>query len=175
MVKPEEKTILVVDDEEDVRDYFADVLADAGFNVVTAADGEEALERVREKKPDFISLDLVMPRKSGIKFLYELRHNREWANIPVVIVTAHARDKLGRQDFQDIFEGKSFSGPKFYLEKPINEEKYVRLVCENVGVDYEEGEKQEVPEEQRREIEALMKDADPKKLDEIIRLLKKRE
>lgn len=175
MVKPEEKTILVVDDEEDVRDYFADVLADAGFNVVTAADGEEALAKVRENEPDFISLDLVMPRKSGIKFLYELRHNKEWSKIPVVVVTAHAHDKLGQEDFNDIFEGKSFSGPKFYLEKPINEEKYVRLICENVGVDYEEQESEEVPEDQRKEIEALMKDADPKKLSEIIKLLKKRE
>jgi len=95
MTKPEDKTILVVDDEDDVRNYFAEVLLDAGFNVVTAADGEEALDKIKEQKPDFISLDLVMPKKSGIKFLYELRHNKLWANIPVVIVTAHAHDKLG--------------------------------------------------------------------------------
>ena len=117
MVTPQERTILVVDDEEDVRDYFADILRDAGFQVVTAADGEEALKRVSEKIPDFISLDLVMPRKSGIKFLYELRHNRDWMNIPVVIVTAHAHDNLGKEDFRDIFQEKSFSGPKFYLDK----------------------------------------------------------
>ena len=76
MSRAEDKTILVVDDEEDVRDYFADILTDVGFNVVTAADGEQALDRLREKRPDFISLDLVMPKKSGIRFLYELRHTR---------------------------------------------------------------------------------------------------
>jgi CheY-like chemotaxis protein len=172
MTKPEEKTILVVDDEDDVRDYFADILQDAGFNVVTAADGDEALERVREKKPDFISLDLVMPKKSGIKFLYELRHNRDWVNIPVVIVTAHAHDSLGKKDLRDIFEEKSFSGPKFYLEKPINEEKYVRMICENVGVEYEGGESTVDAQSQRREAEKLLKDADPDTVSAILKKLR---
>jgi CheY-like chemotaxis protein len=172
MSKPEDKTILVVDDEDDVRDYFADILRDAGFNVVTAGDGEEALERVREKIPDFISLDLVMPKKSGIKFLYELRHNKDWVNIPVVIVTAHAHDKLGKKDFRDIFEDKSFRGPKFYLEKPIDEETYVRMVCENVGVEYEESETPEKAEKQRREVEDLIKDADPDTIAEVLKRLK---
>jgi CheY-like chemotaxis protein len=172
MAKPEEKTILVVDDEDDVRDYFADILRDAGFKVVTAADGQEALERVREKRPDFISLDLVMPRRSGIKFLYELRHNKDWVNIPVVIVTAHAHDSLGKKDLRDIFEEKSFSGPKLYLEKPINEERYVRMVCENVGVEYEEPEDRQDAESKRRELEELLKNADPDTVSAILKKLK---
>lgn len=172
MAKPQDKTILVVDDEDDVRDYFADILRDAGFNVETAADGDEALEKVRENKPDFISLDLVMPRKSGIKFLYELRHKRDWMNIPVVIVTAHAHDKLGKKDLQNILEDKSFSGPKFYLEKPIDEESYVRTVCENVGVDYEEPEPKVDDEKKKKELEKLLKDADPKTVSEVLRILK---
>ncbi len=172
MAKPQDKTILVVDDEDDVRDYFADILRDAGFNVETAADGDEALQKVRENKPDFISLDLVMPRKSGIKFLYELRHKRAWVNIPVVIVTAHAHDKLGRKDLQNILEDKSFSGPKFYLEKPIDEDTYVRTVCENVGVDYEEPEQKVDDEKKKKELEKLIKDADPKTVSEVLRILK---
>lgn len=174
MTTPQDKTVLVVEDEVDVRDYFADILRDAGFNVVTAANGEEALERVREKTPDFISLDLVMPKKSGIKFLYELRHNKDWVNIPVVIVTAHARDKLGQSDFKDIFENKSFRGPKFYLEKPIDEDKYVRMVCENVGLEYEEPKSDEAVEKQRSKIEDLIKNADPDTVSDILKYLKKK-
>ena len=78
------------------------VLVDAGFKVVTAGDGEEALEKIRAEKPDFISLDLVMPRKSGHRLLKELRRDRELSRIPVLIVTAHARDELGKGDLKDL-------------------------------------------------------------------------
>ena len=77
MIKPEDKTILVVDDEPDVRTYLTMVLQDAGFNVMSASDGNEALAMVNEQKPDFISLDLVMPNKSGIRFYHELRKKKE--------------------------------------------------------------------------------------------------
>ncbi|MEJ2721534.1 MAG: response regulator [bacterium] len=172
MPKPEDKTVLIVDDEDDVREYFADILTDAGFNVITAADGEDALNRVRERRPDFISLDLVMPRKSGIKFLYELRHNKDWVNIPVVIVTAHANYKLGEKDLQNVLEDKSFRGPKAYLEKPIDEETYVRMVCDNVGVEYERSESAEGTDRQRSELEDLIKDADPESISDLLKFLK---
>jgi len=77
VARPEDKTILVVDDEPDTVTFLQTTLQYAGFQVMTASNGEEALERVKEKKPDFISLDLVMPKKSGIRFLYELRKNKE--------------------------------------------------------------------------------------------------
>ena len=59
------KTILVVDDEADIRNFLKIALVEAGFKVVTANDGFEALEAVKAQKPDLISLDLVMPKKSG--------------------------------------------------------------------------------------------------------------
>ena len=108
MARAEDKTVLIVDDEPDVRNYLSMILGDAGFNVVTAADGVEALEIIREKRPDFISLDLVMPRKSGQKLLYELKKDRELARIPVLIVTAHAQTELGKKDLQDIMESRGW-------------------------------------------------------------------
>ena len=82
------RKVLVVDDEPNVRDYLAQILRDAGFNVVTASDGDEALEIIHQQRPDFISLDLVMPKKSGHKLLYELRKDRQLSRIPFVVVTA---------------------------------------------------------------------------------------
>jgi DNA-binding response OmpR family regulator len=79
MAKPEDKTILVVDDEEDVREYLSMVLEDVGFRVLTSEDGNKALEQLKKEVPDFISLDLVMPGKSGMKFLVEMRRNKAWA------------------------------------------------------------------------------------------------
>lgn len=135
MTKPEDKTVLVVDDEPDVRDYLSMILRDAGFNVLTAEDGEKGLEIIREKKPDFISLDLVMPRKSGQKLLYELRKDRELSRIPVLIVTAHAKTELGKQDLDDIMENKVISGPGVYLEKPVKPHDYVRSVQRALGIE----------------------------------------
>ena len=119
MAKPEDKTVLVVDDEEDVREYFAMALEDAGFDVQRAENGNQALEKIKEKTPDFISLDLVMPEKSGIKLLYELRQNNEWKKIPFVVVTAHARDDAGRGDLEEILSSRTFSGPKIVLNSSM--------------------------------------------------------
>lgn len=135
MALAEDKTVLVVDDEPDVREYLAALLEDAGFNVDRAADGEEALTMIREKKPDFISLDLIMPKKSGHKLLYELRKDRELSRIPVLIVTAHAKTDLGKQDLQDILDSSIMSGPGTYLEKPVNPQSYVRSIQRALGVE----------------------------------------
>ena len=173
MAKPEEKTVLVVDDEEDVREYFAMALEDAGFDVQRAANGNEALERIKEKTPDFISLDLVMPEKSGIKLLYELRQNSKWKKIPFVVVTAHARDDAGRGDLEEILSSRTFSGPKMYLEKPVEAEQYVAFICEQLGVEHEGEPARQDAAKLRGELQELMKSSDPEKLAEAVRLLKK--
>ncbi len=104
------------------------------FDVMTASNGREALECVRKRRPDFISLDLVMPEKSGIRFLYELRRNRDWAKIPIMIVTAHARDDLGHADFEEIFSNKTMTGPLTYLEKPVKPDRFLQTVKRVLGL-----------------------------------------
>jgi CheY-like chemotaxis protein len=135
MVQAHEKTVLVVDDEPNVRDYLAQILRDAGFQVQTAADGDEALAMIRSHPPDFISLDLVMPRKSGHKLLYELHKDHTLSQIPVLIVTAHARDELGKGDLEDIVDNHVLSGPGVYLEKPVKPLDYVRCVQRALGME----------------------------------------
>ncbi len=134
MSRPEDKTILIVDDEPDVRTFFSGILERAGFNVETAANGNEALAAVRRHPPDLISLDLVMPEKSGIRFLYELRKRKEWARIPIMIVTAHARDEMGREDFDTVVSERTMVGPLTYLEKPVNPERFATSVKRALGL-----------------------------------------
>ena len=128
---PQPKRVLVVDDEADVRDYLQTALEDAGFLVETAADGLEALTAVGRNPPDLISLDLVMPRHSGAKFYRELQKDKRLARIPVLIVTGHARDELGRADFEEM----TMSGPGIYLEKPVSAATYVAAVCRMLGLE----------------------------------------
>jgi CheY-like chemotaxis protein len=125
------KRVLVVDDEQDVRHYLRTALEDAGFIVETASDGYEALERLKTNPPDLISLDLVMPRHSGAMFHRELLKNRLWAKIPVLIVTGHARDDLGRADLEEL----TMSGPGVYLEKPVSPPAYVDAVRRLLGIE----------------------------------------
>ena len=136
----EDMTVLVVDDEPDVAFYLGSVLEDAGLNVVFAHDGDQALDAIRRQQPDLISLDLVMPRKSGIRVLAELRRNPKWARIPVVIVTAHARDPEVRREVgehADVLAGSVITGPSMYLEKPVTPQKYLRGICDILGIEVE--------------------------------------
>lgn len=80
--------VLVVDDEPMVRETLGQVLADEGYVVDLASDGERALERVRAARPDAILLDLMMPGMNGRQFLQQLRAQPEYATVPVLIMTA---------------------------------------------------------------------------------------
>jgi CheY-like chemotaxis protein len=172
MPRAEDKTVLVVDDEPNVRDYLAQILRDAGFNVVTASDGGEALEIIRRQPPDFISLDLVMPKKSGHKLLYELRKDKHWSRIPVVVVTAHAQDELGKGDLDDIIENRAITGLGVYLEKPVKPLNYVRCVQRALGIEESEevGDKISLQEE----LQEQLSKAEPHALRRALAALKKK-
>lgn len=167
----EKKNILVVDDEADIRLFLKTALEDAGFEVSTASDGEEALQALKKRKPDLISLDLVMPRKSGIKFLYELRHNKEWAKIPVIIVTGHARDESVKKEMDETFAGKTLSGPQVYLEKPVKAQDFVNMVKRELGVaDASSGSEEDL----KNELLKMVEKSDSQTLKEILAMLKEK-
>ena len=171
MEQARDKTILVVDDEPDVREYLKTVLEDAEFKVVTAADGVEALEMIHREKPDFISLDLIMPRKSGHKLLYELKKDKELSRIPVLIVTAHARDELGKDSLEDLLNSRVMSGPGTYLEKPVNPLSYVRSIQRALGI--EESKEAEDKLNLRDELQQELQGAGADALREALEALKK--
>ena len=158
---PADKLILVVDDEPDVCRYHAAILEDAGFTVETASNGVEALEKVKARVPDLISLDLVMPEKSGLRFLYDLRREQKWSTVPVIIVTAHAHDDLGRKDMEELRSGDVITGPQVCLDKPVQPENYVSAVLERLGM-ATEALRPRMPEplSLRREITELIEEAD---------------
>jgi CheY-like chemotaxis protein len=80
--------VLVVEDEEDIRNLLIDQLQDKGCTVRKADNGAVALQRVREDKPDMIFVDIQMPVMDGFLFISELQENLETFEIPIVVVTA---------------------------------------------------------------------------------------
>lgn len=165
-------TVLVVDDELDIALYLSSVLEDAGLRVRVANDGREALDMVAEEPPDLISLDLVMPGTSGVRVLHELRRRREWSRIPVIVVTAHARDPEVRGDLTEVLADSSLAGPSLYLEKPVTAKRYLTSVCRVLGVEPETDDRDD-PDALRREAEDLLDGADPAVLAEVVARLRR--
>jgi DNA-binding response OmpR family regulator len=97
------RTILVVDDEPTLRETLAEALEADGFQVVTAADGREALARFREHRPDLVLLDLMLPELSGIEVCRIIRHE---SGVPILMLTARSSEldkvvglELGADDY----------------------------------------------------------------------------
>ena len=108
----DKKRILVVDDERHIVRLVQVNLERAGYEVLTAYDGVEALEKVKSEDPDMVVLDVMMPRMDGFEVLKNLQANPQTQNIPVIMLTAKAQDA-------DIFKGWA-SGVSSYLTKPFN-------------------------------------------------------
>jgi len=99
------QTILVVDDDLELRKLVQSYLIEEGFRAVTAANGREAIFVAREEQPDLIVLDLMMPEMGGYEFLHA--YGKE-ADVPVIILTAKMEDTARKPMFQS-----SFSRPKW--------------------------------------------------------------
>jgi two-component system phosphate regulon response regulator PhoB len=119
----EKKTILVVDDETDVQTFLTTLLQDNGYETMTAENGEEALERIKGKRPDLVSLDITMPETSGVRFYRNIRESGEWKAIPVIIVTG-----ISEEFEKFISTRKQVPPPEGYVSKPINEKEFLDLV-----------------------------------------------
>jgi len=113
------RTILIVEDDRDIRDVLADILVDEGYHVLLAEDGLEGLQRLRDGPPPaLILLDLMMPRMDGFQFRDEQRRRPEWRDIPVVLLTAGGDlpDKARQLDAADA------------LRKPVKLESLLEMI-----------------------------------------------
>ena len=114
------KKILAVDDERHIVRLVQVNLERQGYEVVTAYDGKEALEKVEAESPDLIVLDVMMPYMDGFEVLQNLKRNASTRDIPVIMLTAKAQDS-------DVFRGWQ-SGVDCYLTKPFNPMELIAFV-----------------------------------------------
>jgi len=80
--------VLLVDDDVTLHDMYAERLRAEGYNIISAFDGEEALEKVSKEKPDIILLDIMMPKINGIDVMKKLCEDQTTNNIPIILLTA---------------------------------------------------------------------------------------
>ena len=89
----EYKSILIVDDDLTLREMYSEMLKSEGFSVDMAKDGEEAIQKATEMKPNLILLDIMMPKINGLDVLKKRREQPDTAEIPVIILTALIQDR----------------------------------------------------------------------------------
>jgi two-component system, sensor histidine kinase and response regulator len=114
------KKILIVDDERLTRAFLQHSAVLAGYDVILASNGEEAMQKIREDAPDLIVVDLVMPDINGFEMCRRIRSHEQTKKTPVIVVSA-------LQSQSDIEEAK-LSGADVYLIKPIKSEEFLKHV-----------------------------------------------
>ena len=119
------QTILIIDDEPDLRTYLATLFEDNGFEALTTGDGNKGLELARRREPDLICLDISMPAPSGVRVYRELKGDPKLASIPVVMVTG-----VPRQFEEFISRRRQVPPPEGYVAKPFDPEQLLAKVQE---------------------------------------------
>jgi CheY-like chemotaxis protein len=122
------KKILIVDDEEDPRTYLQVLFQENGYETAVAADGDEALPKTREFKPDLITLDIIMERETGVKFYRHLCKDPELSKIPVIIISGVTR-------YKELFarDHHTMAKPMAFVEKPIDKNILLDIVKGAIG------------------------------------------
>jgi CheY-like chemotaxis protein len=121
------KRILIVDDERDMHVYLSTLFRRAGYETDAAASAEEGLGKALTSSPDLITLDLLMPRGSGVQIYQELRSRPQTRAIPIVVLTGLARH-------EDLFRQiEALPPPEAIVEKPIDRESFLGLVGDLLG------------------------------------------
>jgi CheY-like chemotaxis protein len=115
-------TVLLCDDEDVLRQLVRATLDNGEYSIVEATDGDESLELARRLRPDVIVLDMMMPGRSGLEVLEELRGDPKLASTPVIMLTARAR--------QADREAAAAAGADRYLAKPFSPLELISLVEE---------------------------------------------
>ncbi len=109
---PQDKLILIIDDDDSVRELLEFVVKKEGFQVESAVDGEEGLQKIQRLMPSLVVLDLMLPRYGGFEVLRQLQLG-ETTNIPIVIITGRYTDRTTAEMI------RQESNVHEFLEKPI--------------------------------------------------------
>ena len=146
------KQVLVVDDDPNTRKYLSVVLSENGYDPVTACDGEEGLEKIKQLTPDLVVLDVMMPKKSGLTLFKMLKKDPDCEHIPILMLTgvsgileeqeAH-KDETPERPYDSLREAlKKAIGqmrqdglvkPEMFVDKPVDIDAFVAKVRQLIG------------------------------------------
>lgn len=117
------KKILILEDDPNIVDYLSDLFQENGYETLTASDGNEGLAKVKEQKPDLITLDVQMPERWGTIFKRILNKKEEFKDIPVVVISGIEKSEVLEKS----------EGVVAYLSKPFDRDELLKIVKNTIG------------------------------------------
>jgi DNA-binding response OmpR family regulator len=114
------RKILVVDDEPNIVKSLTDLLQANGYDVVTAVDGKEGIDKCKKEQPDLVLLDIMMPRISGLELLKAVKDNVKSAHIPIIVISA-------KSDIETVKEAMRSYADK-YITKPYSPQEVLKSI-----------------------------------------------
>jgi DNA-binding response OmpR family regulator len=120
------KRILIIEDEREISLILKMRLENAGYEVQQAFDGDEGLDRAKNERPDVILLDIILPRRTGIQILEELKSDPDFKMIPIILITGLARE------FDDYREG-DIKADGYFL-KPFDSSELLATISGFFGI-----------------------------------------
>jgi len=148
---PHDKEVLVVDDSEESVVFLSEILEEHGYPYRIARNGKEAIAAMRERRPDLVCLDVMMPQKGGIAVFQEMKRDRELETVPILIITGASEatgvdmktgEERPRESYADDFTrryGVQVRGqlqtltPQAFIEKPIDPKLVAEKLKELLG------------------------------------------
>ena len=121
----DKKIVLIVDDDVDIAKMLKVRIEAEGYEFISATEGKEMLEILKTKKPDIILLDIMLPNMDGYSTLREMRKNEKYTDIPVIILSAKEKKKLG-----DLFALEKIA---FFIEKPFDTKELLEKIKISMG------------------------------------------
>jgi DNA-binding response OmpR family regulator len=121
------KTVLIADDEPNIVISLEFLLEQAGYQVLVAHDGQEALEAIQRQPPDLVLLDVMLPRLSGFDVCQKIRENPQWQHMRIVMLTAKGREV-------EISKGLAL-GANAYITKPFSTQELLAQIGAQLAVE----------------------------------------
>ena len=115
--------VLLVEDDKFLRTVLEKKLSAEGFEVISAIDGDEALEKITVEKPDLILLDIILPKKGGFIILENIKKDPELKSVPVLIIS-----NLGQEE--DIKKGLSLGAVEYFIKAKISIDDIIKKIKE---------------------------------------------
>lgn len=129
-----EKTVLIVDDEMDMRLFLSTLLESNGYRPITRRDGKDGMTSVREDRPDLIILDIMMPGDGGVAMYSRLKNEAAYAAIPVIVLSAVSASSFRHfLAMLNARRARPVPEPVAYLEKPVDHDQLLQLVQDTIG------------------------------------------